>query len=561
MKKIVSLAFFLAVFSLTASSAEEKKIYWGSDLPPAWNGQWPEKFQTAAEKSSFTKTSQQNNCLDFISMLKWNSENVYVYNMFISDQRRSCPVVVMANPRITSPRQARDSNKTIIYLQGGIHPEESEGKEALLMLMRDILLGEKKYLLDKLIIMCAPNFNVDGGETLTISEEQPTIAGVRQNAVNLDINRDAIKLETLAMQGACRSLFNNWYPTIILDTHRMSDARHGYAIVYAASNVPTAHPAPRGYVTDKIFPAVRQASKDKGGIEIFFHGGQDSNWPPTEFTHDRAIWTVEGKFMASYYGLRNRMSILVETPGYESYEKKIYSQYVFARELLEYTSNHGEEMRKICTQADSEVVEKIRTEAETGKLKNFVQGKYESYGKVDLLAYRSLNNTYIPGTSIRQLTLPTPNEAPVLCPGVELVCKPVGIKEASVPRGYLIPVDLDFLVEKLRLHNIRVNVLDKPVIVSGEEFVIDRLYSVRSSGYDMMRLDGDFFQSARKTFPAGTFQVDMAQPTANLAFYCLEPQVGDGFLGWGLLNKYLTSLGIDSHSVVFPIYKYFKIIE
>lgn len=561
MKKTVLSAIACCFIVLTASFAGETKIYWGSELPENWNGKWPEKFKTACEKSSFTKTSQQNDCLDFISMLKWNSENVYVYNMFISDQRRSCPVVVIANPRVTNPRQARDANKTVIYLQGDIHPDENEGKEALLILMRDILLGDKKYLLDKLVIMCCPNFNVDGGETLQVSDELPAINGFRQNAAGFDINRDAIKLETLNMQGACRSLFNTWDPTIILDTHRMQDARHGYAIVYAACNVPTAHPGPRGYVIDKIFPAVRQAAKDKGGIETYFHGAQDSAWPPIEFTHDRAIWTVEGKFMASYYGLRNRMSILVETPGYESYEKKIYSQYVYARELLEYTYAHGDEMRKICADADNETVEKIRTQAESGTLKNFVQGKYESYGKVDLLAYQRLNRTYIPGTSVLQYMLPTPNQPPVLCKDVELLCKPVGIKDANVPRGYLIPADLGFLVDKLRLHNLRVTVLDRSITVTGEEFVIDRLYSVRSSGYDMMRLEGDFFKSARKTFPAGTFQLDMAQPNANVAFYCLEPQVGDGFVGWGLLNKYLTTLGVDSHSVVYPIYKYFKVLE
>ncbi len=53
----------------------------------------------------------------------------------------------------------------------------------------------------------------------------------------------------------------------------------------------------------------------------------------------------------------------------------------------------------------------------------------------------------------------------------------------------------------------------------------------------------------------------MAQPLANMAFYCLEPQVGDGFVGWNLLNDYLNTLGAEKHSVVYPIYKYLKIIE
>lgn len=53
----------------------------------------------------------------------------------------------------------------------------------------------------------------------------------------------------------------------------------------------------------------------------------------------------------------------------------------------------------------------------------------------------------------------------------------------------------------------------------------------------------------------------MAQPLANLAFYCLEREIGDGFAGWNLLNDYLKELGVEKHSVVYPIYKYLKVIE
>ena len=149
-------------------------------------------------------------------------------------------MVVMANPRITSARQAKASGKTIIYLQGAIHPDESEGKDALLILMREILLGGKKYWLDKLIILCCPNFNVDGTESWAVQDRIPQLAGIRQNARGFDINRDAIKLETTNMQQAYRRVFNTWDPTIILDTHRMGRARHGYAIGYATSTVPAA---------------------------------------------------------------------------------------------------------------------------------------------------------------------------------------------------------------------------------------------------------------------------------------------------------------------------------
>ena len=263
--------------------------------------------------------------------------------------------------------------------------------------------------------------------------------------------------------------------------------------------------------------------------------------------------------MVSGYGLRNRMSILVETPGYTSFERKIYAQYVFASELLEYSANHAKEMREICRQADEETVNNVLTLAESGELKNYVDGRYESYGKFDILAYEMLESKIIPGTSVRQRGLKVFNEKPVLCSGVELVTKPVGTKQATVPRGYLLPADLDFIVEKLRIHNIQVEILDKPITVSGEEFIIDKLEPIRKGGYPMTQLHGGFLKSEVKEFPAGTFRVDMAQPLGNVAFYCLEPEVGDGFAGWNLLNDYLMALGVETHSVVYPIYKYLKI--
>jgi len=53
----------------------------------------------------------------------------------------------------------------------------------------------------------------------------------------------------------------------------------------------------------------------------------------------------------------------------------------------------------------------------------------------------------------------------------------------------------------------------------------------------------------------------MAQPSANVAFYCLEPQAADGFVGWGVLDSYLKSIGAVKLSVVYPVFKYFKILE
>ena len=562
MRRSAVLALLILGVLATGIPAQEDDILWGEAVPENWTGDWPEELRTAAERADFEYTATNQDILEYFAMLRLKSEYVSVFSMFTSDLGRTCPVLVMSKPRVMRAKQARESGKPVIYLQGGIHPGEAEGKEALLLVIRDILLGEKSYLLDNVIIMVCPNFNVDGNETRNVNYMlTPDLTGTRHNAKGYDVNRDMIKLETTNLEGAMR-MFNEWDPILLFDTHRMGRTRHAYAIAYTGSNVVTASAEPRDYVKYQMFPKIREGARQNGRIEIFYHCELDEEWPPTEFTHERAYWTTEAKFMASGYALRNRMAILVETPGHEKLERLVYAQYVFTNELLEFCHAHAAEMQEICKRADEEVAKAVEERAASGELTNFVEGKYVSEGKASIFAYHDLEYEQIEGTSVMRPNPEQLNRRPELVPDVDLLIKPVGVKEARVPRGYLIPADMEFIVDKLKMHGVKVDVLDKEITVAGEEFVIDRLrHDVQGFGrYAMTQLDGAFVDSQSRTFPSGTYLVDMAQPLANLVFYCLEPQVNDGFVGWNLLDDYLVSIGAEERSVVYPIFKFFRIL-
>jgi len=49
--------------------------------------------------------------------------------------------------------------------------------------------------------------------------------------------------------------------------------------------------------------------------------------------------------------------------------------------------------------------------------------------------------------------------------------------------------------------------------------------------------------------------VDMAQPMANAAFYYLEPQARDGFVGWRVLDSTLRALMVGDRQAEYPIFK------
>ncbi|MCK7483534.1 MAG: hypothetical protein M0C28_45775 [Candidatus Moduliflexus flocculans] len=104
---------------------------------------------------------------------------------------------------------------------------------------------------------------MDGNDTWSLNDGTPHIQSGGQNALGFNLNRDAIKLETLEVNALYRTVFNRWDPVLIYDGHAMERVQHGYAIGYCTSSVPAAHPGPRTYVWDKLFPELRDETREE----------------------------------------------------------------------------------------------------------------------------------------------------------------------------------------------------------------------------------------------------------------------------------------------------------
>jgi hypothetical protein len=97
--------------------------------------------------------------------------------------------------------------------------------------------------------------------------------------------------------------------------------------------------------------------------------------------------------------------------------------------------------------------------------------------------------------------------------------------------------------------------------VEGEAFAIDQMRLVQRGGYEMALVDGKFSPLETREFPAGSFYVDMAQPMANAAFYYLEPQARDGFVGWRVLDAPLRALLARGTPAEYPIFKVRRMMQ
>lgn len=547
-----STAAIIAAAATLPLTAPAQRVYWGDSVPANWHGEWAPELRTVAERTDFTRTMSTLQLHEYVNVLKWRTDRLHVLSMFTSPRGKVAPAIVLANPRVTSAQQARASGKPVVFLMGNIHPPEPEAAEALLLVARDILLGSRKHLLDNQIVIIAPIFNVDGTDTFvtqdgSLGSVTPHILGVRENSGGFDLNRDAVKLETVEANGLYRVL-NAWDPVLFLDGHLMSRVTHGYANTYGTTTVPASHPGPRDYMNDSLFPAVRNAVRRDFGLEVFTHALFTPGWPPSGWSHDRASWTVEAKFVVNDYGLRNRMAIITETPGQPTFEKRVYAQYAYLLALLEYTNTHAKRMQAVVKAADEETVAKVLAGAESGQLRNFLDGEYRSRGKVDVLGYRENRAEYLAGTSVRGTRPGDASGPPEVIRGVDDLTMPVGTREAWMPRAYVIPAEMREIAGKLQAHNVQVRTLERAMRVEGEEFRIARTQKVTRAGYEMTALDGSFVPVIRE-FPAGSYYVDMAQPMANAVFYYLEPQARDGFVGWGVMDRVLAG------QAVYPVFK------
>lgn len=535
--RIITVLFLFCHFSLSAQ-----------------NQSWTEELITVPEMTNYQKTSTYAEVMSFIEAIRKKSDLVHLEFMGKSKEGKDIPLLVMAEPKITSPEEAEASGKPVMYVQGNIHAGEVEGKEVMLMLMRDILLGEKKYLLDNQIILFAPIYNADSNDKMEkgirpSQEDSPVEVGLRANSQGLDLNRDGVKMEGLETNALMQNVFLKWDPEILVDLHTTNGTWHGYSLTHAPSYHYAGEKGPYDFTQNILLPTVNESVDKKYNVKLGPYGYYflRQGWPPKSI----ATYNHHPRYLVNMMGLRNKMGILSEAFAHERFYQRINSTYAFVAEILEFTNKNGENMRTINTKAEADAIQNVIDNA--GKVNKGVrfkkvplEKKIENYRTYDYLSYtdKEGNQKYLRTGTIIEV------------PNVDNYSKFEATVSATLPRGYYLPKSMEFIVDHLKKHGVQVKALDKKTEVSVDAFMIDKLQKAerKFEGHFMATAQGTFSKQT-KTFTKGDYWIDMAQPLTNLIFYMLEPQSDDGLLNWNFFDEYLASEGVNEKQVEYPVYK------
>jgi hypothetical protein len=537
----LTFVFSLILLSSVVNTCQEA---YPQGQKPSNDDRWP---QTRAERTDYHETSHYEDVLQYLEDLKAKGAPISVQFIGVSTQGHKIPLVIAARPLVKAPADARRISKPVVYVQANIHGGEVEGKEAVLMLLRELARKPKGGLLDKIVLLITPIYNIDGNETWDSwqsnrrSQNEPEVVGIRANGQGLDLNRDGMKVESPEMRAALRSIYTTWDPDVLVDLHATNGTRHGYQLTYSPPLHPDTESNLLRFNQDELLPVVRRHMRRDFGIETFVYG----NLPRNRKSQGWYQSAPDPRRITNYVGLRNRISVLSEAACYLPFRQRVAATHHFVLTVLEEIGRQSQRVLSLTREADSRVIG-WGLQPETAPAMT-VRYQIISHGKEEILLEKSTSASNSSKTPTR-ITAPRD----FISVRMPVYDRFKTTKTARFPSAYLIPSTFYKTVELLRRHGIVVEKLLTDWKGPAEAFIIDEINSAHRSfqGHILKELKGHF-DSTQIECPEGSYLVRTAQPLGILIFHLLEPESIDGVAAWGFLDPALRAKGR------YPVHKCF----
>ena len=510
-------------------------------------------LQTFYESSGGTRTPRYDSTMAWCQRLDKASPMISLLSFGKSPQGRDLPLLVFDRQGLTDPAAIHASGRTLLLIQACIHAGECEGKDAGMMLLRDLAFAggkgsdpELKGLSDGVSVLFIPIFNVDGHERFgpwnRINQNGPVEMGWRTTAQNLNLNRDFLKADAPEMQQWLR-MFNRWMPDFFIDTHTTDGADYQYVLTYQLEIHGTMDPGLTSWAKDVFLPDLT-THLNRGGYPIFPYV-EFRNW------HDprSGLVTEAAPPMLSqgYTALRNCPGLLIETHMLKPYRQRVEATYECLKTSMEVLAAQSSALNRLVGEADRFVSSeafrrepfplKFETRMDDSTMVDFLGVSYSSV-KSDL----SGGEWFTYGKTPETMRLPFFSDA-----------RPVSTVE--LPYAYIIPPQWESVIERLRVHGVRMLTLrhDTVLKVRADRFRNPAWQQLPYEGrHPMTHIEFDETEELQ-SFPAGSAVVRVMQPAGRIIPHILEPDGNGSYLYWGFFDAIFEQKEYGESYVIEPM--------
>lgn len=505
---------FLVLSSILFFSCEEKKINEVAD------------FQTHFETSQGQETATYLEAIDFYVQLAKEFSSINIQTIGETDSGNPLHIVTY-NKDASFNFQKIGENKIVILINNGIHPGESDGIDATMLLYRDMATGKLESP-ENTVLVTIPIYNIGGAlnrnSATRANQNGPKSYGFRGNAKNYDLNRDFIKSDTKNARSFAK-IFHLVKPDIFIDNHVSNGADYQYTLTHLF----TQHNKLGGdlgqYLNKEMMPKLEDfLAKEDWSITPYVNVFNQR--PESGFSQ----FIDHSRYSTGYTTLWNTLGLMVETHMLKPYAQRVEGTYQLMKQVIN------------IAEIDGVKIKELRKTAST-QHKNW--SNYPVQWAVDTTKFSVLNfkgfeadtlKSKVTGFTRLKYDRDRPFTKEVI---YQDYYRP--IDSVTVPKAYIIKKGYDEIIDLFELNQIVYETLEKDTLLNVESYKIND-YSTLNSAYEGHYLHYNTSVNAKHTqllFSKGDFIVFTDQAGFRYIMETLEPSATDSFFNWNFFDTIL----------------------
>ena len=503
--------FLLFLIIISCTSKGEKERY---------------DFTTEFEKSNGKQTATYFQTIDYYKHLAETYSQISIDSIGETDSGHSLHIVTL-NPDGEFDFSHVRKTKQIMLINNGIHPGESDGIDATMMLFRDIVQGKIESPKNT-VLVTIPIYNIGGSlnrnSTSRTNQNGPEEYGFRGNTRNYDLNRDFIKCDTKNAQSFAQ-IYHLVQPDVFIDNHVSNGADYQYTLTHLFTQHNKLGNDLGDYLHTHMMPKLERKLADK-------------NWDITPYVNVFNQVPDDGfsqfmdypRYSTGYTTLFNTLGMMVETHMLKPYKQRVEGNYELMKSMIEIVEN------------DNETIKTLRESAldKFQKTKSYTLDWQIDTIKTTTLKFKGFEGSMIASEITGNERLKYDRNKPFV--------KDVNYQNyfipnliVEIPKAYIIPQGWWSVIELLKLNQVTMKPLEKDSILSVESYRIEA-YETRKTPYEghYQHFNTEVSKSSKQIkFKKGDFIVDTNQNAFRYIIETLEPQAPDSFFNWNFFDTIL----------------------
>ncbi|MBW2961738.1 M14 family metallopeptidase [Mesonia aestuariivivens] len=483
-------------------------------------------FPTIFEKSKGKETATYADVIKFYQDLDNNFSTISFIEYGKTDSGKPLHLAVFDPDGIFDLKNL-SKEKQVLLINNGIHPGESDGIDATMLLLRD-LAKDSIQIPKNTIVATIPIYNIGGALNRNTStrtnQNGPKSYGFRGNARNYDLNRDFIKADTKNTK-VFYQIFHELKPDVFIDNHVSNGADYQYTLTHLLTQHNKLGGELGNYLHQEFMPALADSLAKK-------------DWPITPYVNvfnespevGFAQFNDSPRYSTGYTTMFNTLGMMLETHMLKPYSQRVKGTYEFMRTTLNIIDKNSIKIKEA----------RIKNNSYFVKAEEYYLNYEVDSSKTSKLQFKGYEDTIIKSkvTGLDRLRY---NRKKPYTKEVNYYNYFKPKDTVTIPKAYIIPQGWWNVVNLLKLNHIEMKQLEKDSLMTVEAYHIED-YKTRQEAYE-----GHYphFNTKVKAYQEkiklrkDDYIITTQQDGIRYLLETLEPIANDSFFNWNFFDTVL----------------------